>query len=151
MKPHKSNKIAEELAQVLLRFKKFGPQHKESRLGVRPSEFVMLAILVHSKEYSANGAKSSELSAQMKITPAAVSHLINSLAIQSYVERLDDASDRRIVLIKPTEKAKEKVDSIVLRLVKKCEGLAESIGEKDTLELIRLLGLAFDFLLKSEE
>ncbi len=150
MNKQTSRTLAEDLAQVLLRFKKLGPPHKE-KMGVRPSEFIMLVILVHSDTFSTKGAKSSELSAMMKITPAAVSHIINSLAMGSYVERLDDSSDRRIVLIKPTEKGRTLVDSVTLRIIEKCEGLATFLGEKDARELVRLIGLAYDFLEKSEK
>jgi DNA-binding MarR family transcriptional regulator len=145
MELHASNPLAEELAQMLLHFRRFGPHNKESSLGMRPSEYMMLAMLVHSESFRERGAKISDLGNRMQITPAAVTHMIDPLVASNFVERLDDSSDRRIVLIRPTPKGIDVVNSMVSRIIKKCEGLTAFLGEKDSKELLRLLNLTFTF------
>jgi DNA-binding MarR family transcriptional regulator len=142
--------IGENLALTLLRFKRFG-FHGNTKAGIRQSEFMMLATIVHSDEFRTKGAKTTELSTHLRITPSGVTHIIASLVGKNYVERLGDSSDRRIVLIKPTAEGKKLVDSMVMRIVKRCEGLADYLGEKDSKELIRLLGLAFGFFNNGRE
>jgi len=145
MEFHANNPIASELAQTFLRFRRFGFHNKEHSLGMRPSEFMMLAVLVHSEAYKERGAKISDLGNQMQITPAAVTHMIDPLVSNKFVQRFDDSSDRRIVLIKPTKKGIDTVNSMAMRLVEKCERLTGFLGEKDSKELLRLMNLTFSF------
>jgi DNA-binding MarR family transcriptional regulator len=150
MNQKKKGPLAEALAHQLIRFKRFG-LHRDTAVGVRQSELMMLTALVHTDAFRRNGAKTTELSSVFRITPAGVTHIIASLAAKNYVDRLDDAQDRRIVRIKATADGKRLVDKVVTRLVKKCGELSEHLGEADTKELIRLLGTTFEFLDEGSE
>jgi DNA-binding MarR family transcriptional regulator len=150
MNGHLKSSLGEEIAQTILQFKRFGPK-KDTHLGIRQSEFMILSMLVHSPQFKSKGAKITELGVIMKVTPAAVTHMIATLASKEYVERDGDATDRRLVLVKPTEKGKALVETMVMRLVKRCEGMADFLGEKDSRELIRLMNKSFSYLSEEKE
>jgi DNA-binding MarR family transcriptional regulator len=140
-----SHALAQEIEEVLIRFRRLGLQHKESNSGIRPSEMMMLTTLVHHVPFSTKGAKITDLGTLLQITPAAVTHIIDTLVEKGFVERLGDPADRRIVLIKPTAKGLATVASFVTRFNQKCVALAEYLGEQDSRELIRLLNLSLTF------
>lgn len=142
--------LAQELAQTLINFKRSG-FHKDHSLDIRESEFMMLATIVYSISLESKGIKISDLSNKLHITPAAVTHIIDTLVKKKYVERQNDPSDRRLVLIKPTDKGIDLVNSIKTRLIKKCEELVNYLGKKDSKELIRLVAMTFDYLNKSKQ
>ena len=80
--------------------------NKDSFHELRQSEFILLATINHFNDSGSKGVKVSDLSTYMEITPAAVTHMINSTEEGGYLERLSDSADRRIVLVKLTEKGK---------------------------------------------
>ncbi|MEW5705750.1 MAG: MarR family transcriptional regulator [Actinomycetota bacterium] len=57
--------------------------------------------------------KMSDLAAELALTPAAITQIVDPLVDQGYLERTRDKNDRRVVLVTLTEKAHE-----VLRLIK---------------------------------
>ena len=138
------NLMAQEIAQTFINFKKLGFK-KDHGIGIRQSEFMLLTTLVQLSSESFKGIKISELGSQLQITPAGVTHIIDTLVEKKLVERKTDPSDRRLVLIKATEKGTEVVNSMQLRFIKRCEDLASFLGEKDSRELIRLLSKTFNF------
>jgi DNA-binding MarR family transcriptional regulator len=142
------NSIARELAETLLQMKRFG-LHKKHNPDIRQSEIIMLWILVHSPNQS-NGIKISDISTKMQITPAAVTHIMNTLVKRKYVERFGDPTDRRIVLIKATKKGIAVIESKKAILIQKWEELSVYLGQKDSSELIRLLNLTFGFFFKDK-
>jgi DNA-binding MarR family transcriptional regulator len=141
--------IAEGLARMLLQLKRFGINRDKTQ-GVRQSEFIMLSALVHSDEFQEKGAKTKDLGEILNITPAGVTHIITALEDKNLVRRYGDATDKRVVRVRPTANGKKLVDSVVVQLIKRCEGLAGKLGAKDARELIRLLGLTFDYLNKND-
>jgi DNA-binding MarR family transcriptional regulator len=138
-------KEAEDLAKILMRFKKIGFQ-KNSKMMMRPSEYIVLNTIVSYSLDNPKGIRISDLSSKMQITPAAVTHMMESLVNKEFVERSGDPSDRRIVLIKPTKTGIETVRSMELRFVKKCEDIINYLGPKDSKEFIRLVTLTINYL-----
>jgi DNA-binding MarR family transcriptional regulator len=144
MKNDIKKSLAREIAQTFINFKRFGIQ-KDHGLGMRQSEFMMLHTIAYSNPDIARGVKITELGNQLQITPAAVSHIIEALVEKKFVERFSDPADRRLVLIKLTEKGTEIINSMKIRFVKKCEELIGFIGEKDSQDLVRILTKTFNF------
>ena len=138
MKADDKTLLAQELARTIGQFKRLG-SHGVMQKEIRPSEFFLLANLVHSEGLSSNGTKISDLSTRMQITPGAVTHMINSLEEGGYVERLPSANDRRVVLIKATDEGKKIVDRMEAECLEDLKGLMGFLGEEDSKNLIRIL------------
>jgi DNA-binding MarR family transcriptional regulator len=144
MKKTTSTVIIQELANTLIGFKRFH-LNKDIKPEIRQSEFILLVTLTNLDK-NLTGVKIKELKDYLKITPAAVTHLIDSLFKKNLVERLNDSQDRRIVLIKATKKGNNLVITKKNKFITKCEKLVQYLGEKDSQELIRLLNKTFSFL-----
>jgi len=115
--------LAQELARTIGQFKRLG-SHGVMQKEIRPSEFFLLANLVHSEGLT---------------SPGAVTHMINSLEEGGYVERLPSANDRRVVLIKATDEGKKIVDRMEAECLEDLKGLMGFLGEEDSKNLIRIL------------
>ena len=135
-------RFAQEFLQVLAQIKRID-WNSEARQGVRQSEFRLLVTLLHS---DASSLKVSDLSSEMQITPAAVTHLINSLEEAGYIERLADQSDRRVVLVKLTDQGRHKIEMLKGHFLETLMGLIGYLGEHDSRELLRLLTTSLDYL-----
>ena len=143
-KARKTDLLAQELAQTFARFRRLGPP-KGSFHGFKSGEFFLLATLINSIQPGSNGLKASELSAQLQVTPAAVTHLINDLEKTGYVERVSDPGDRRIVLLRPTEAGLKMMEVANAQFLEILKGLVEFLGEDDSREFIRLVSLAMTY------
>lgn len=135
---------AQELGQIVFQFQK---QLLKSELNkeINLSEFRLLAALKNFIISHQKGVKVSDLSNHLEITPARVTHMINSLEKNHYVERSNDQNDRRIVLIKLTEKGNIVIDSMLEHFNENFKSLSNYLGEKDTNDLIRILTSAINF------
>lgn len=136
--------LSQEMARTMGQLKRV-MMRPGSWHGIKPSEFMLLHTLIHALAPDAKGMKASDLSAQLHITPAGVTHSLNSLEEGGYIERLADPSDRRIVLVRPTVKSREMVGATHARHLQFLEELIDFLGEKDSKELIRLLTLTIDY------
>ena len=143
-KPDKTDLLTQELAQTFAQFRRLGPP-KGAPYGLKPGEFFLLTTLVNSMPPGADGLKASDLSNRMQVTPAAVTHLINDLEKAGCVERVKDPSDRRIVLLRPTEAGLKMMEVANIRFLETLKGLVEFLGEDDSREFIRLIALAMTY------
>lgn len=136
--------LAQEMARTMGQLKRVAmrpsPWH-----GIKPSEFMLLHTLIHALAPDAKGMKVSDLSNELQITPAGVTHTLNSLEEGGYIERLADPSDRRIVLVRPTAKSREMVETMHVKHLEFLQELIDFLGEKNSKELIRLLTLTIDY------
>ena len=138
--------IVRELDRTMAQFRRIGGQFKSS-VPIRPSEFTLLSTLIQCPE-NPNGVKVSDLSLRLQITPAGVTHLINSLEEGGYTERLADPADRRVVLVRATAKGKEILAAMSAEHFEFLEGLTEHLGEQDSRELVRILSSVLAYLKK---
>lgn len=142
-----SRELAQELLQVFSQFRRsHGPNHHPfSKLGIKPSEFLLLHILLEHGHDTSAGMKVTELSEKLQITPSAVTHTINSLEKGGFIERLAAPNDRRIVLVRATDKSKEIMKGLYAERVEFIEGLVTYLGEQDSKEFIRLFSKALAY------
>lgn len=140
-----SKHIAQEIANVITQFWRIGKPYHSSK-GIKPSELMLLGFLMHHLTEDKDGIKVSDLSIKMGITPAGVTHTINSLEDGGYVERVSDPADRRIVLIRPTDKGKHAIERANAERLERLTGLVGFLGEKDSRELVRLLSLTLNYI-----
>lgn len=137
--------LAQELARTMVRFRRIGWQDK-SKHGIRMSEYMLLCTLKECNASKIKGIKVSDLSTRMRITPAAVTHMINSLEEAGYIERLPDSTDRRVVLVCPTEKSLGVMEKMQAEHLEFLQDWVAFLGEQDSKELIRLLKTSFDYV-----
>lgn len=148
MDSSETKKLSQKLAKAFMTLNK-NHQRIQTDHKMKKSEFILLHIMIDAMKDGKNGIKASDLSTRLEITPAAVTHMLNSLEKEQYVERFADSSDRRIVLVKPTQSAKEIIEIMEKEFFKKFEGLIDYLGEKDTNELIRILTAASAYFKKN--
>jgi DNA-binding MarR family transcriptional regulator len=136
--------MATDLAKILFQFDRVSsPIHLHN--GLRRSEFMFLAALIHNIAPGSPGIKASDLSSLLEITPGAVSHVLNELEKNGYVDRISDPSDRRIVLIHPTECGLSILKEANEELMEGLNGLVTYLGEQDSQEFIRIFSLALTY------
>lgn len=137
--------LAQELAHSIVRFRRLEWKHGSCQ-ELRQSEFILLATIMRCIGPDSRGIKISDLSTRLQITPAGVTHVINSLEEGGYVERLDDSTDRRVVLVKPTTRGKQVIKLMKTELFEHLKGLINFLGEQESKELIRLLSSMFSYI-----
>jgi DNA-binding MarR family transcriptional regulator len=136
--------LSEEMARAIFKFRKFSlPERLLPEINL--SEFRLLKVIKHFMKSAPDGIKVSELSKELQVTPARATHMINPLEEGGYIERFSHSRDRRLVLIKPTAKGTEITERVEEGVLKKFGELASFLGERDSRELIRLLGKTQDF------
>ena len=140
----KTMEITQELLQILKHFSRL--EWEQTPRGVlKPSECKLLGRLYFSLEGGKKTIKASDLSAQLGITPAGVTHLINPLEEGEYIQRLPDPNDRRVVLIGLTDKGSQFAQFLIADANQRLIGLAEYLGEEDSKTLIRLISSILDY------
>ena len=140
-----SRELAQDLLQIFSQFKRSNGQHPFTKLGIKPSEFLLLHTLIEHCDDASAGMKVTEISERLQITPSAVTHTINSLEKGGFIERLAAPNDRRIVLVRATDKSKEIMKGLYAERVQFIEGLVTSLGEQDSKEFIRLFSKALAY------
>lgn len=145
MKINEMEAIVQELDRTMVQFRRFGGQARSSH-AIRPSEFTLLNTIIQCLDSDVKGIKVSDLSVQLQITPAGVTHTINSLEEGGYMERLADPTDRRVVLVRVTAKGKEIIETMRAEHFELLKGLTNFLGEHDSKELIRILSSALTYL-----
>jgi DNA-binding MarR family transcriptional regulator len=140
-----SKELAQDLLQIFSQFKRSSGQHPFTKLGIKPSEFILLHLLLEHCDDISVGMKVTEISEQLQITPSAVTHTINSLEKGGFIERSAAPNDRRIVLVRATDKSKEIMKKLYAERVQFIEGLVTYLGEHDSKEFIRLFSKALDY------
>lgn len=139
--------LTQELAQVISQIRRLGWQLFPAQK-IRRSEFWLLIALIHADP---KGMKASELSTQIQVTPAAVTHMLNSLEREHYIERQADPTDRRVVLVRLTEQGREILKELRAVHFEQLTQLIGFLGERDAKELLRLLSATFQYLSEHPE
>ncbi|MGN7762180.1 MarR family winged helix-turn-helix transcriptional regulator [Paenibacillus sp. 22594] len=99
---------------------------------------LLISIAKRSHE-GAVGLKVSEISRFMGLTPPTVTQLINSLEAKHMVERMPDATDRRVVRIKLTEQGELITRRAKDHMNQTLNHLVEYLGEDESNQLAELL------------
>ncbi|AFM43509.1 transcriptional regulator [Desulfosporosinus acidiphilus SJ4] len=145
MKNDETEALVQEMDRTMTQFRRIGGQVRSSH-AIRPSEFTLLHNIILCTETDPRGIKVSDLSFQLQITPAGVTHIINSLEERGYLERLAEPTDRRVVLVRATQKGKEIIEAMRSDHFCFLKGLTDYLGEHDSKELIRILSSVLNYL-----
>lgn len=146
----KTMEITQDLFQILKRFSRVRwEQNLYEELKRSECEFLLVLYLNLGDDMKTVTA--SELSNHLQITPAGVTHLINPLEDAGFIERLQDPSDRRVVLIGLTSTGKELAASLLAEAQTRLIGLVEHLGEDDSENLIQLMAATIEYLESNAE
>ena len=100
---------------------------------MHPGQARLLRVLANH-----DGATQKELADLMVIRPASMTHLINKLAEQNYIERRENPTDKRSSNIYITEKGKQKSEEIGAAKNKQSELIFSVLNDDEQKELLRL-------------
>ena len=92
----------------------------------------------------------SKLAEYTDFTPARLSAIIKSLESKGYIVRQQDELDKRCSIIEITEKGSFNSRQLKEAAVKNSLEIIEKLGEKDSLEFLRLMKKLFD-IIENEE
>ena len=137
-------KLAKDLSTAIFRIKRLG-WDEENGMELRAAEFFLLALLLKKSENGNEPVKASDLSSLLKITPGAVSHMINTLEEKELIIRGNDKNDRRVVTLSPTPKGITTADIIKSKILEKMKGLVELLGEEKTIEFLSTMEIVNNY------
>jgi DNA-binding MarR family transcriptional regulator len=109
------------------------------------SEYELLLLLGINLSPQKPAISVSEISALLQITPAGVTHLINPLESEGYLQRRPSPSDRRVVLVALTEQGQQTASILQADMQKHLAGLVQHLGEQDSRTLFSLIYRALDY------
>lgn len=112
---------------------------------LKPSECRLLGKLYVCLEAGEETIRVSDLSDRLDITPAAVTHLVNPLEANGYIERQPDSNDRRVVLIVLTAKGEKFGKTLITETRQRVRNLVEHLGKEDSITFIRLMDSIINF------
>jgi len=141
--------MTKELALVFGQLKRVGHVFSPSK-DLRQSESNLLVYLTYLCPPGSSGIKVSDLSKQLKITSAAVTHVIQALEQNGYITRTMDSSDRRSILVAATEYGHRYVEAREKELFERFQHLREHLGADDAEQLTRILAKSIKFLSQFE-
>src|SRR5512143_2783774 len=91
--------------------------------GLTRSEYELLMLLRMQQDGTASAISVSKIGDMLHISPAGVTHLVNPLEAKALVQRLADASDRRVVRIGLTPKGIQTADALIADVQGQLNGL----------------------------
>ena len=127
-----------EFLEALRGVRKYRRWYQGRSLPIKHNEMMLLMFLHHNLQQDCPGIQPSELGEILQLTRPAVTSLVNSLEDKGYVERINDAEDRRVVFVRPTNKGIELVEDSKRTLAENISEILELLGEEDTHELMRI-------------
>ena len=131
---------SQELTRNLFHLMKQFPRLKLIHTpGLTRGEQELIVTLAMSLNESKRSLIVSEISSLLQITPAGVTHLLNTLEDAGFIERLSDSRDRRIVRIALTVKGTKEADEIIMEIHAKAVELVGLLGEEESITFFRLL------------
>lgn len=137
--------LTKELALVFGQLRRVGHVFSPST-DLRPSESNLLVTLTYLCPPGAKGIKVSELAKHLKITSAAVTHVVQSLEQGGYVVRKMDSKDRRSILVSATEAGHAYIEAREKDLFNRFQHLREHLGTEDTEQLVKILSKSIKYL-----
>ena len=88
----------------------------------------------------------SELSEKINISRPRITTILSTLRDKNLVKTEPDKKDRRRLKVKATEKGKNFILKKQRHVLENFDVIIDGIGEKNTLELIRIINLATDIM-----
>ncbi|BBI36436.1 MarR family winged helix-turn-helix transcriptional regulator [Cohnella abietis] len=113
--------------------------------GIKPSEVRVLLCIKVLTEQSDQGVNISDISRRLSVTSPTVTQMIKQLMSDGCVERYNDSKDKRITLLRLTEKGEDIAQKALKRFTVIFTGLAEKLGEEQSQALTGLLNQVYSY------
>ena len=107
--------------------------------GLKQSECELLGIIYINLSNGSKSIAASDLSNQLNITPAAITHILNPLEKAGFITRQKDPNDRRFVMIRLTERGAKVGKSLLQDAHEVLDGLVQHLGEDNSRKLLVLI------------
>lgn len=135
-----------EFVEILHGLRQYKVWHEEHPLPIRKNALVLLMFLHHHLPPGSPGIQPSELGEMLSLTRPAVTTLVNSLEEHHLVERINDAEDRRVVFVRPTEEGLALVRQAKEGFANNVAEIMDYLGPEDGKELVRITRRVRKFL-----
>jgi DNA-binding MarR family transcriptional regulator len=137
--------LIQDLFQILKRIEHL-QWSRSTDQKLKGSEYELLIHLYLTLEGGDTVLTPSDVSDQLGISPGRVTHLLNPLEESGHIERLRSPDDRRVVLIKLTDKGKAEVEPVIQRTYNSLANIVNYLGEEDIKTLIRLMSSLLSYV-----
>ena len=136
--------LSQEMFQALKLFSRVKWKNRSIQ-ELKPSECELLGTLSITLGNGNKAIPASALSNLLRITPAAVTHLLNPLEDGGFINRLKNPKDKRFVLISLTGKGKKIAKTLLEYESKNLSRLVTHLGKDESQTFIRLMNSTIDF------
>ena len=134
-------KATQTLLELMLRVGKNIKKYKSEDI-INPNDLLVIGMLFHDDIGREDfGVRMSDVSRCLMVSKPAATQVINQLVDMGMVERYSDPADRRVVMIRPTEKGRACFNEEFERRMCAIDRAVERIGEEDAEKLTELLGV----------
>ena len=109
---------------------------------INPNDLLIIGMLFRDEiDKEDFGVRMSDISRCLMVSKPAATQAINQLVDQGMIERFSDPNDRRVVMIRPTEKGRVCFKEEVERRMDAIDRAVMRIGEENAEKLTELLGV----------
>lgn len=106
------------------------------KVGLSQGGFLILAVLNRDPE---EGLTPSELSEKIGVTRATTTGLLDTLAKDGLIQRLQHGADRRKLVVRLTDKGRKRLDTLLPHYTKELGLLVPNLTDKEQLVLVKIL------------
>lgn len=107
---------------------------------LRRGDMGLLSALTRMEATGKRQVTVGQLARQTHQSPPSISQKVSELERQGYLARKADPADRRAVFIRLTAKGRTTAEAALRDMLSRMEQLLETLGEKDTDQLLQLMG-----------
>ena len=109
---------------------------------INPNDLLIIGMLFRDEiDKEDFGVRMSDISRCLMVSKPAATQAINQLVDRGMIERFSDPNDRRVVMIRPTEKGRVCFKEEVERRMDAIDRAVMRIGEENAEKLTELLGV----------
>ena len=141
MKSGSDNQSEKPLFDVSLAFKMMDAHFRYSRQISQLASFLSASgeySILYSLYSGNQDLSAGDLAESMGLSSGRTANLLKALEKKGYISRSRDASDARRILVSLTQKGREFVCKLFHQTQEIYGSLVEALGEKDTLDFIRI-------------
>lgn len=138
------SKATQALLELMLRVGNNIKKYKSEDI-ISPNDLLVIGMLFHDDiEDGSFGVRMSDISRCLMVSKPAATQVVSQLVDMGMVERYSDPNDRRVVMIRPTEKGRKNFEEEFERRMCAVDRAVERIGEENAEKLTELLGVFVD-------
>ncbi len=135
------SKATQDLLELMMRIGKRITKSKNEDI-INPNDLLIIGMMFHDEiDREGFGVRMSDISRCLMVSKPAATQAINQLVDQGMIERFSDPNDRRVVMIRPTEKGRVCFEEEVERRMDAIDKAVMRIGEDNAEKLTELLGV----------